>query len=105
MIHHALASKCRPVKDFLLSCEGHVGGTAADNRLFVGAVLYRYHASIPWRNLPVHFGDKKNVHWRLCLWCESAVIERIFRHLRTNMKAGNSFYHFYVLMSEVADFA
>lgn len=78
MFHHALASKCRPVKDFLLSCEGHVGGTSTDDRLFVGAVLYRYHASIPWRNLPVHFGDRKNVHWRLCLWCESAVIETDF---------------------------
>ncbi len=31
---------------------GHVGGTARDNRLFVEAVLYRYRAGIPWRDLP-----------------------------------------------------
>ena len=40
------------IKDFLPGREGHVGGTAADNRLFVEAVLYRYRAGIPWRDLP-----------------------------------------------------
>jgi len=34
-----------------------VGGTAADNRLFVEVVLYRYRAGIPWRDLPERFGD------------------------------------------------
>jgi transposase len=34
------------IKDFLPGREGHVGGTAADNRLFVEAVLYRYRAGI-----------------------------------------------------------
>ena len=29
------------IKDFLPGREGHVGGTAADNRLFVEAVLFR----------------------------------------------------------------
>ena len=37
------------IKDFLPGREGHVGGTAADNRLFVEAVLFRYRAGIPWR--------------------------------------------------------
>lgn len=27
--------------------DGHVGGTAADNRLFIEAVLYRYRAGTP----------------------------------------------------------
>ncbi len=39
------------IKDFLPGREGHVGGTAADNRVFVEAVLYRYRAGIPWRDL------------------------------------------------------
>ncbi|MCG4273263.1 IS5 family transposase [Acetobacter senegalensis] len=60
---------------------GRVGETAADNRLFIEAVLYRYRAGIPWRDLPVRFGDWKNVHRRLRLWCESGVIKRIFLHL------------------------
>jgi len=34
------------IKDFLPGREGHVGGTAEDNRLFVDAVLYRYRAGV-----------------------------------------------------------
>ncbi|HVC61499.1 MAG TPA: transposase, partial [Acetobacteraceae bacterium] len=40
------------IRDLLPGREGHVGVTAADNRLFVEAVLYRYRAGIPWRDLP-----------------------------------------------------
>ena len=43
---------------------GFVGVTAADNRRFVEAVLYRYRAGIPWRDLPERLGDWKNVHRR-----------------------------------------
>ena len=32
--------------------ESDPGATAKDNRLFVEAVLYRYRAGIPWRDLP-----------------------------------------------------
>ena len=69
------------IKDFLPGREGHVGGTAADNRLFVEAVLYRYRAGIPWRDLPGRFGDWKNTHRRLRRWCETGVFERIFKAL------------------------
>lgn len=69
------------IKDFLPGREGHVGGTAVDNRLFVEAVLYRYRAGIPWRDLPERFGDWKNTHRRLRRWCESGVFERIFKVL------------------------
>ncbi len=40
------------IKDLLPARKGHVGVTAKDNRLFVEAVLYRYRAGIPWRDLP-----------------------------------------------------
>ena len=43
------------IKDFLPGREGHVGGTAADNRLFVEAVLFRFRAGVPWRDLPGRF--------------------------------------------------
>ncbi|WP_099050372.1 IS5 family transposase [Acetobacter persici] len=69
------------IKDLLPGREGHVGGTVADNRLFIEAVLYRYRAGIPWRDLPARFGDWKNVHRRLRRWCQGGVIERIFLHL------------------------
>jgi transposase len=40
------------IRDLLPGREGHVGVTAADNRRFVEAVLYRYRAGIPWRVIP-----------------------------------------------------
>ena len=39
------------IKDLLPGRLGHVGVTAADNRLFVEAVLYRYRTGMPWRDL------------------------------------------------------
>jgi transposase len=67
------------IKDFLPGRVGHVGGTAADNRLFVEAVIYRYRAGIPWRDLPERFGDWKNTHKRFRRWCENGVFGRIFK--------------------------
>ena len=62
---------------------GHVGGTARDNRLFVDAVLYRYRAGIPWRDLPERFGDGIRVHRRFSRWAASGVWERVFAALST----------------------
>ena len=64
--------------------EGHVGGTAADNRLFVEAVLFRFRAGIPWRDLPERFGDWKIVYQRFNRWAKSGVFERVFRLLASD---------------------
>ena len=72
------------IKDFLPGREGHVGGTAADNRLFVEAVLYRYRAGVPWRDLPERFGDWKIVYQRFNRWAKSGVFERIFKLLASD---------------------
>jgi transposase len=69
------------IEELLPGREGHVGVTASDNRLFVEAVLYRYRAGIPWRDLPERFGDWKNAHRRFSRWAESGVWERVFSHL------------------------
>ena len=69
------------IRDLLPGREGYVGVTAKDNRLFVEAVLYRYRAGIPWRDLPERFGAWKKVHTRFCRWAKTGVWERIFRHL------------------------
>jgi transposase len=69
------------IKNLLPGREGWVGATAADNRLFVEAVLYRYRAGIPWRDLPERFGDWKNVHRRFSRWAESGVWKTVFQHL------------------------
>lgn len=63
---------------------GHVGATARDNRLFVEAVLYRYRAALPWRDIPERFGDWKNVHRRFSRWSQSGVWAAIFDVLATD---------------------
>jgi len=69
------------IKDFLPGREDTVGVTAKDNRLFVDAVLYRYRAGIPWRDLPERFGGWKAVHTRYGRWAQSGVWENLFRRL------------------------
>ena len=69
------------IKDFLPGREGHVGGTARDNRLFVEAVLYRYRAGIAWRDLPERFGDFRVIHTRHTRWSKRGVWRRIFERL------------------------
>src|SRR5258705_11442430 len=64
------------IKDLLPGREGHVGVTAKDNRLFVEAVLYRYRAGIPWRDLPERFGDPIKLHTRFSRWAGSGVWEK-----------------------------
>ena len=69
------------IEDLLPGREGSVGVTAKDNRLFVEAVLYRYRAGIPWRDLPQRFGDFRVVHTRFSRWARTGVWERVFKHL------------------------
>ena len=69
------------IKDLLPGREETVGVTAKDNRLFVDAVLYRYRAGIPWRDLPERFGDFRVVHTRFSRWAKSGVWEKLFKRL------------------------
>lgn len=66
------------IKDLLPGREETVGVTAKNNRLFVEAVIYRYRAGIPWRDLPERFGDWKNIHRRHSRWSKRGVWEKIF---------------------------
>ena len=50
------------IDHLLPSRVGKVGVITKDNRLFVEALLYRYRAGIPWRDLPERFGDFRIVH-------------------------------------------
>jgi transposase len=69
------------IKELLPGREGTVGVTAKDNRLFVEAVIYRYRAGIPWRDLPERFGDWQHMHRRHRRWAENGVWKRVFEHL------------------------
>ena len=69
------------IKNLLPGREETVGVTAKDNRLFVEAVLYRYRAGIPWRDLPERFGDFRVVHTRFSRWSKTGVWKRVFQDL------------------------
>lgn len=60
---------------------GDVGVTAGNNRLFVEAVLYRYRAGIPWRDLPERFGNFKVVHTRFSRWSKKGIWKQVFEVL------------------------
>src|ERR1700726_502719 len=72
------------IKDFLPGREGHVGGTAADNRLFVEAVLFRFRAGIPWRALPERSAAWKILYSRVNRGAKSGGFERVFRLLASD---------------------
>ena len=72
------------LKDKLPGREGDVGVTAKDNRLFVEAVLFRYRAGIPWRDLPERFGPWKAVHTRFSRWAAKGVWKAVFSSLATD---------------------
>lgn len=69
------------IHHMLPGSKGYVGCQARDNRLFVEAVLYRYRAGIPWRDLPERFGSWKNVHRRWSRWSKNGVWEKLFKFL------------------------
>ncbi len=62
---------------------GHVGVTAKDTRLFVEAVLYRFRAGIPWRDLPSRFGNWHRVYVRFDRWSKKGAWQRAFEQLAT----------------------
>ena len=55
--------------------------TAKDNRLFLEAVLYRYRAGIPWRDLPERFGDFRMIYTRHIWWSRKGIWGRLFNVL------------------------
>jgi len=72
------------IKDWLSGRQGTVGVTAKNNRLFVEAVLYRYRAGIPWRDLPERFGHFRDVHKRHTRSSKTGVWEKVFQHLASD---------------------
>ena len=45
------------------------------------AVMYRYRAGIPWRDLPARFGDFRVVHTRHSRWSRGGVWRCVFEAL------------------------
>src|ERR1700730_5950311 len=51
------------------------------NRLFVEAVIWKFRADAPWRDLPERFGGWSNTHRRFSRWAEKGVWENLFKAL------------------------
>jgi transposase len=69
------------IKDLLPGRVESVGVTAKDSRLFIEAVLYRYRAGIPWRDIPERFGDFRVIHSRHSRWSRDGIWKKIFEVL------------------------
>ena len=59
-----------------------VGRTAADNRLFLDAVLWIARSGAPWRDLPERFGNWNSVYQRFNRWSKQGVWENVFQALQ-----------------------
>jgi putative transposase len=57
------------------------GGTGADNRMFVEAVLWIARTGSPWRDLPAIFGNWNSVYVRFNRWSAGGVWSGIFAAL------------------------
>jgi len=60
---------------------GDRGRSAADNRLFIDAILWLARGASPWRDLPPELGHWKSVYTRFRRWSRAGVWERLFREL------------------------
>ena len=80
---HALAdADFERVMGLLPGRPGQHGGVAADNRLFLDAVLYVARTGIPWRDLPERFGPWNSVWRRFDRWAKKGVWGRVVDALR-----------------------
>jgi len=57
---------------------GDRGRCAADNRLFVDAMLWMARSGAPWRDLPEEFGLWNSVYQRFARWQKRGVWQRVF---------------------------
>ena len=75
--HELTDAQWEMIKDLLPGKESDPGRTAADNRLFVNAVLFVLKTGIPWEDLPSRYGKSNSVWKRFDRWCASGVWERL----------------------------
>jgi transposase len=68
---------------------GEPGRSAADNRLFLEAVLGIVRVGAPWRDLADGFGNWNSVFQRFRRWARSGVFDRVFQALSEDADFGS----------------
>lgn len=70
------------VEPLLSGKEGDPGRTAADNRLFLNAVLWIARTGAPWADLPERFGKYDTVYQRFNAWAKKGRWQAIHEALQ-----------------------
>ena len=70
------------IEHFLPGRPGEPGWLAADNRLFVNAVLWIARTGAPWRDLPERFGNWNSAWRRFDRWARKGTWKRVFEALQ-----------------------
>lgn len=82
MVRKRLSDKLwKQIEPMLPGKRGDPGRTAADNRLFVEAVLWIARTGSPWRDLPAEFGLWNSVYVRFARWSRAGVWQQVFAEL------------------------
>ena len=71
--HELTDDQWEAIEPLLPGRAGDPGRTAADNRLFVNAVLFVARTGVPWRDLPGRFGRWNSAWRRFDRWCRAGV--------------------------------
>ena len=71
--HELTEAQWEAIRDRLPGKATDPGRTAADNRLFVNAVLFVAKTGVPWADLPERFGKPNSVWRRFDRWCRAGV--------------------------------
>jgi transposase len=79
--HELTDAQWEQIEQLLPGKPGDPGRTAADNRLFVNAVLYVLKTGIPWEDLPGRYGKPNTVWKRFDRWCAAGIWERMAQAL------------------------
>jgi transposase len=70
------------IRDLLPGRPGQPGWVAADNRLFLDAVLWIAKTGAPWRDLPERFGNWNSIWRRFDRWARKGTWATVFEALQ-----------------------
>ena len=75
--HELTDAQWERIEPLLPGRKSDPGRTAADNRLFVNAVVYVLKTGVPWAGLPGRFGKHDTARKRFDRWCARGVWARV----------------------------